>query len=116
MSGGPEVETNIVPSEFLESTKPDIRASAPEGDRKCACNGTRSVSNLLNRASASFSEIWGMAASLLYASDSEAVQRSGKDEPLFQLNPHRRRGFLTKNKKTSSVRKLNKKPVRIVNT
>src|SRR5208282_6343035 len=84
LSGGPDVETTTVPSEFLESTKPDIRASAPEGDRNCPCTGTRSVSNLLIKASASASDIWVMATSLLYASDRRAVQQSGKNEPICQ--------------------------------
>jgi hypothetical protein len=82
-SGEPDVETTTVPSEFLESTNPDILASAPDGERKCACNGTRSVSSLLNNASASLSEIWGTAASLLYASDSRVVRLSGKNERIL---------------------------------
>ena len=85
--GGPDVEITTVPSEFLESTKPDIRASAPEGDWKCACNGMRSVSSLLNNESASVSEIWGTAASLLYASDSEVVQMSGVNKSLRPVEP-----------------------------
>ena len=56
-SGGPEVETTTVPSEFLESIKPDIRACDPEAEQKCACNGIRSVSSLDISASASVREI-----------------------------------------------------------
>jgi len=80
--GGPEVETTTEPSVFLESIKPDIRASAPDGEVKCACNGIRSVSSLLIKTSASLSEIWGIAATLLYDSDQQVVQLSGKNQQL----------------------------------